>query len=90
MMQQMSQPMWERILQIVIDVRGLKTAVDQSTVRPDQPIDQWASLDSLDAVEIQLMIEEQFDVELEPGALSKVKTIDDCVSLIEAAQSKHA
>lgn len=61
--------------------------VDLTKVTPEASLRQDLGFDSLDEVCLELMIEEEFHVEVPDGASTTWNTIADVVAFIDAATS---
>lgn len=46
--------------------------------------------DSLDTVELTMAFEEEFGIEISDAAMEEVKTVDDCIALIESKMAMRA
>jgi acyl carrier protein len=73
----------ERVFQVLAD----ETGKDPSEIRMDQDLIADLKFDSLDRVELQMALEEEFDpdlleLQLEDAAFENVKTVKDLVELV--------
>lgn len=75
--------MFERIKEIIQDQLGVAN-LDNLTV--DSSLTEDLDADSLDAVEIIMAIEEEFDVEIPDNAAEIFETIGDIMDYIESHQ----
>lgn len=70
----------ERIMMVVSNFEK----VDPSKVKPDSLFKEDLDLDSLDAVEVVMAIEEEFALEIPDGEADKILSIDHAVEYISA------
>ena len=71
---------FEKVKEIIVST--LK--VDASKVTLEANLAQDLGADSLDAVEVVMALEDEFDIEIEDDAAQNIKTIGDIVSYIES------
>ena len=57
--------------------------IDSSKVTPEAHLEKDLGADSLDAVEVIMALEDEFDVEISDDAAQNIKTVKDIVSHIE-------
>ena len=74
--------MLEKIKSIVADQLG----VDEDQVTEDASFIDDLGADSLDAVELIMAFEEEFDVEIPDEDAQKIKTVKDVIEYIESKQ----
>lgn len=60
------------------DVLGSKAPL----LAPDTVLGGGADIDSLDLIEIVLLVEGQLDIEIEEAELKEIKTVEDVVALV--------
>lgn len=60
----------------------LKVVIESDT----QNLFEDLGADSLDAVEIILMLEEEFEIEISDDALNEARTVADVIAIIQKAQ----
>ena len=70
---------FDRVKEIIVDELG----VDAEAVTIDSTLEDLGA-DSLDAVELIMQIEEEFEVEIPDEVASNMKTVKDIVDYIEA------
>ena len=58
--------------------------VDESEVEPETHLMKDLEADSLDAVEIIMAIEDEFDIEVPDEDAEKFQTVNDIISYVEA------
>ena len=58
--------------------------VDESEVKPETHLMKDLEADSLDAVEIIMAIEDEFDIEVPDEGAEKFQTVNDIISYVEA------
>ena len=71
---------FDEIKDIIID----QLQVDESEVTMDTNLMKDLSADSLDAVEIIMAIEDEFDIEVPDEDAEKFQTVSDIVNYVEA------
>ncbi len=69
----------EEIQQILI----AQLAIKPELVKPESKFSDDLSLDSLDAVDVMLAVEEKFDIDVSDEEASAVSTVAEMVSLVE-------
>lgn len=72
---------FEKIRDIIVD----QLSVDESMVTMDTNITKDLEADSLDAVEIIMAIEDEFDIEIPDEEAEKFKLVGDLVKYVEDA-----
>ena len=72
--------MFEKVKKILVEQLG----VSEEQVTMEANIVEDLEADSLDAVEIIVRIEEEFDLQVDDEAAENVKTVGDLVKCIEA------
>lgn len=70
----------------ILDVLAKETGIDRSGLRLDAT---FAELDvsSLDFVSAIFMLEEKFDIAIEPDSLGPTSTVNDLIALVSAQAS---
>ena len=58
--------------------------VDANKVTPEASLEHDLGADSLDAVEVVMALEDEFDIEIADDAAQSIKTVQDIVSYIES------
>ena len=71
--------MFERIRTIIAE----ELDVDKASIEPQSKLADDLGADSLDAVELIMAIEEEFDVEIDDNDATKIKTVQDIVDYLE-------
>ncbi len=71
--------MFERIRTIIAE----ELDVDKTTIEPQSKLADDLGADSLDAVELIMAIEEEFDVEIDDNDAMKIKTVQDIIDYLE-------
>jgi len=79
----MSESTFDVVRRVLVD--GL--SVDESAVTPEASLADDLGADSLDAVELIMSLEEEFDIEVEPAQAENLKTVGDLVELIDTLKS---
>ena len=70
---------FEKVKEIILDV----ISIDESKVTLDASLEQDLGADSLDAVEIIMLLEDEFGISLDDEATQNIKTVKDLVNFIE-------
>jgi len=70
---------FERIRTIIAE----ELDVDKASIEPRSKLADDLGADSLDAVELIMAIEEEFDVEIDDNDATKIKTVQDIVDYLE-------
>lgn len=76
---------FEKIKEIIADQLEIE---DLDTIEPDTSIMNDLEADSLDAVEVMMAIEDEFDIEIPEEDAEKFKNIKDIADYIESKISK--
>ncbi|WP_376957679.1 acyl carrier protein [Azospirillum sp. A26] len=74
---------FERLQKLLADVIG--TEIEPTPIERHARFLDDLGADSLDAVEIQFAIEEEFGVEIDDGEFDEIITVDDLVKRIDSA-----
>ena len=70
------------IFEKVLDIISENLAVDPELVVPEATFQEDLGADSLDAVELVMAIEEEFDISVPDEALEQMKTVQDLLDAI--------
>ena len=73
---------FEKVKSIVAD----QLDVEEEKVTAEASITEDLGADSLDVVDLDMSIEEEFDIEIPDEAVENIKTVGDIVSYIESNQ----
>jgi acyl carrier protein len=76
----MAQDTFETVKQVLID----RLSVEEDAVTLEASISDDLGADSLDAVEIIMSLEDEFDVEIDSSKAEELKTVKDIVDLIDS------
>ena len=76
----MAESTFEVVSRVLVDA----LSVDKSAVVLDAKLKEDFEADSLDAVEIIMMLEEEFGIEVDPDQAGAIDTVADLVSMIDA------
>ena len=71
---------FDKVKEIIID----QLDVDGSAITPDTSLTKDLEADSLDAVEIIMAIEDEFDIEVPDEDAEKFQTVSDIVNYVES------
>ncbi|MBQ7132012.1 MAG: acyl carrier protein [Oscillospiraceae bacterium] len=73
---------FDKVKEIIADQLG----VDEDSIAMDSDIVEDLGADSIDAIDLILSVQEEFDIEIPDEAVEGIKTISDIVKYIEDAQ----
>lgn len=71
---------FEKVKEIIVD----SLSCDESDVTLEASLKDDLEADSLDAVELIMAVEEEFDIEIPDEKATEIKTVKDIVDYIEA------
>ncbi|TVP94810.1 MAG: acyl carrier protein [Acholeplasmatales bacterium] len=71
--------MFEKIKRLIADELG----IEEDTIELDSDLSEDLGADSLDAVELIMAIEEEFEIEIDDSSAQKIKTVQDIVDYLE-------
>ncbi len=71
--------MLEKLKVIIAEELG----VDKDEINADSDLSDDLGADSLDAVELIMAIEEEFDIEIDDASATKIKTVQDIIDFLE-------
>lgn len=74
---------FEKIKEIMVDT----LSCDEEKIRPEARIAEDLSIDSLDAVELVMALEEEFDIKIPDEELGKMKTVQDIADCVARYQA---
>lgn len=74
----------EKVQAIIAD----KLSVDQDSITLESDLQKDFGADSLDAVEIIMSVEDEFDVTIDDEDLLEIRTVNDIVEYIEKVTKK--
>jgi acyl carrier protein len=70
----------EKIKEIIAEELG----IEADEVKAESDLTDDLGADSLDAIELIMAIEEEFDVDIPDGEATKIKSVQDIISYLEA------
>lgn len=70
---------FEKVKEIIAD----KLSLDEGTIKLESSLQEDFGADSLDAVEVIMAVEDEFDIEVGDDVLMSIKTVKDIVDFIE-------
>ncbi len=76
--------MGEKIKATVIRLIADQAGVAESEIKGDTNLQTDLELDSLDIMDLLLVMEEEFDMQIPDEELSKIQTVNDIVAYIES------
>ena len=62
---------------------GKQLGIDPSEIKPEADFGKQLGADSLDVVELVMLIEDEFDIEIEDETVSQITTVQDALKYIE-------
>ncbi|MCL2521909.1 MAG: acyl carrier protein [Erysipelotrichales bacterium] len=71
---------FEKIKQLILN----EIKIDEAKITMDAKFDEDLGADSLDAVEMVMGVEDQFDIKLSDEEMQSLKTVGDLVRIVEA------
>ncbi len=72
--------LFDKVKTIIADELG----IEEESINLDSNLTDDLGADSLDAVELIMAIEEEFDVEIDDSSAQKIKTVQDIVDYLES------
>ncbi len=75
---------FEKVKEIIVK----ELNVDSAKVTPEANLKDDLGADSIDAVEVIMSLEDEFNISISDDAAQNIKTVGDLVSYIEAEQAK--
>ena len=69
--------------EIVRDIIADQLSIDPAQIVPEATFTEDLGADSLDAVEMVMAVEEEFDISVPDEALESIKTVGDLLALVE-------
>jgi acyl carrier protein len=79
----MADATFEAVARVLVDT----LSVDEQSVTPEASLSEDLGADSLDAVEIIMALETEFDIEVETSQSDGIKTVGDLVELIDSLKA---
>ena len=70
---------FEKVKEIMVNT----LSCDEEKIAPEARIQEDLSIDSLDAVELVMALEEEFDIKIPDSELGNMKTVQDIVACVE-------
>ena len=65
------------------NIVGKQLGIDPSEIQPDADFSQQLGADSLDVVELVMLIEDEFDIEIEDEIANQIRTVQGALAYIE-------
>ena len=65
------------------EIVGKQLGIDPGKIKPEADFGKELGADSLDVVELVMSIEDEFEIDIEDKAASKIATIKDALDYIE-------
>ena len=70
------------------NIVGKQLGIDPSEIQPDADFSQQLGADSLDVVELVMLIEDEFDIEIEDEIANQIRTVQGALAYIEERGNK--
>jgi len=67
---------------------GRQLGIDPSEIKPEADFSKQLGADSLDVVELVMLIEDEFDIEIEDEIANQITTVRDALDYIEERRQK--
>jgi len=67
---------------------GEQLGIEPSKIKPDADFTNELGADSLDVVELVMLIEDEFEMEIDDKVASKIATVQDALNYIEGRWDK--
>jgi acyl carrier protein len=67
---------------------GEQLGIEPSQINPDSEFTKELGADSLDVVELIMVIEDEFEIEIDDKVASKIGTVQDALNYIEGSWDK--
>ena len=75
---------FDKVKEIIVN----ELSVEADKVTPEANLKEDLGADSIDAVEVIMSLEDEFNVTISDDAAQNIKTVQDLVNYIEAEQAK--
>lgn len=72
------------MLEKLRDIIAEELGVEKDAIDVDSDLAEDLGADSLDAVELIMAIEEEFDIEIDDTTATKIKTVQDIIDYLES------
>lgn len=73
---------FDKVKEIIAEELG----IEEEEINMDSDLSEDLGADSLDAIELIMAIEEEFDIEIADSEATKIKSVSDIVNYLEEAQ----
>lgn len=73
----------ENTLTKLQNIVGKQLGIDPTKIKPEADFGKELGADSLDVVELVMLIEDEFEIEIEDKAASQIATIQDVLDYME-------
>lgn len=70
------------------NIVGKQLGIDPTKIKPEADFGKELGADSLDVVELVMLIEDEFEIEIEDKAASQIATIQDALDYLEGRWNK--
>ena len=73
---------FEKVKEVIVNAAN----IDEDTIKLSASLESDLGLDSLDAVELGMALEEEFGITIDEDKLASFKTVEDIVNFIDNAK----
>ena len=73
---------FEKVKEVIVNAAN----IDEDKIKLSASLENDLGLDSLDAVELGMALEEEFDITIDEDKLASFKTVEDIVNFIDNAK----
>jgi len=70
------------------NIVGKQLGIDPSEIKPEEDFSKQLGADSLDVVELVMLIEDEFDIEIEDEIANQITTVRGALDYIEKRSNK--
>jgi acyl carrier protein len=70
------------------NIVGKQLGIDPSEIQPEADFSKQLGADSLDVVELVMLIEDEFDIEIEDEVANQITTVRGALNYIEERETK--
>lgn len=70
------------------NIVGRQLGIDPSEIKPEADFSKQLGADSLDVVELVMLIEDEFDIEIEDEVANQITTVRGALNYIEERETK--
>lgn len=71
------------------NIVGQQLSIEPNQIKPEDNFTKDLGADSLDVVELVMLVEDEFEIEIDDQVASKIATIQDALNYIESRGTKN-